>query len=454
MSAVGHRRLQPEGVPIPSVPPEERACTFQESLFLYTREEAVEEALRCVQCGRPWCMEACPIDQDCREYLRQIGEGDFDGAAETILADNPLASCLGKVCYNYCEDACVVGLRGDPVAIRHLKWAALAYGNGDRPYPSPAERRTERVAVVGAGPAGLMAAWKLAHRGYRVTVFEADRKPGGLVTQVIPPYRLSPDTVPEDLARWGSLGVEFRYGIRVGVDVPLQDLRNRFDAVFLGIGTQKPRSLPLPGADLPGVELALDFLRRVNDGARPELEGTVAVVGGGDVAMDCSRTALRLGADRVTILYRRTEEEMPASPQELEEAREEGVEVQYLVSPVEFLGTERVETVRLQRMELGAEDDSGRRRPVPIEGATETLWVAHVLVAIGQAPDLEGLPEQLGLEVRGGVIQADPETGETALEGVYAGGGASIVHAMAAGTRAAESIHRCLSERAQPVAAV
>lgn len=451
MMEAWHRRLEPKRVPVPTLPPGERTCSFRESILLYSEAEAIEEAQRCIQCGRPWCVEACPIAQDCRLYLRQIGEGDFEGAVETIVKDNPLASCLGKVCYSYCEDACVVGLRGEPVAIRHLKWAALAYGGGDRTYVPGGEKRDEAVAVVGAGPAGLMAAWYLAMGGYPVTVFEVDRKLGGLVTQVIPPFRLSPGTMDEDLARLRELGIEFRTGVRIGKDLSLDDLFTQgYGAVFLGIGTQEPRALNLPGSDLPGVGLALDFLRRIGDGGRPALQGTVAVIGGGDVAMDCARAARRLGADPVVVLYRRTEEEMPASPQEREEAREEGVEFRLLLSPMAFEGEGQVESVVCQRMELGPPDGQGRRRPVPVEGEMVRIPVRHVLVAIGQMPDLEGLPGTLGLRVNeDGVIEADPETGATDREGVFAGGGASIVHAMAAGKRAAQCIDRYLRGQAR-----
>lgn len=447
-------RLNPDRVPIASLSPEERVTSYEECLLLYSREEAIEEAQRCVQCAKPWCNLACPIQQDAREYIRQIAEGDFEGAVETILLDNPMASCLGKVCYSYCEDACVVGKKGDPVAIRHLKWAALAHGDGSRTY-APEGARDEAVAVVGAGPAGLTAAWELAKRGYRVTVFEASEKLGGLVTQTIPPYRLSPATFEEDMARLEPLGIEVRTGARVGHDMSLEALlEDGFDAVFLGIGTHRPGTLNLPGKELPGVYVALDFLKAASDGDAPPIGGTVAIIGGGDVAMDCSRTVLRMGAEKSIILYRRTREEMPASEEELKEALEEGVSVNYLISPLEFRGEERVEAVVCQKMELGAPDDSGRRRPVPVEGETVTVPVDYVLVAIGQKADLEGLPD-LGLEIaRDGSIQADPETCATSMPGVYAGGGASIVHAMARGRRAAESIAVYLEGRSEPTTAV
>ncbi len=446
-------RLIPDRVRIQSLGPEERLSSFDEYLMPYTREMAIEEAQRCVQCAKPWCNLACPILQDARQYVIQISEGDFEGAVETILKDDMMASCLGKVCYSYCEDVCVVGKKGDPVAIRHLKWAALEYGNGDRSYKRESER-DGAVAIVGAGPAGLAAARLLAERGYRVTIFEASHKPGGLVTQTIPTYRLSPETFEEDMRRLESLGIEYRYGVRVGADVTLEELLQRgYDAVFLGIGTHSPGVLNIPGKDLPGVFIALEFLKRVMDGERPVVGETVAIIGGGDVAIDCSRTVLRMGAKKSVILYRRTREEMPGADEEIEDAMAEGVDIRFLVSPVEFKGEDRVESVRCQVMELGEPDESGRRRPVPMEGRYETFPVDSVLVAIGQWADLEAFPD-LDLKTgRDGSILADPETSGTSMEGVFAGGGPSIVHAMAAGETAARSIMEYLEKKAAPTTA-
>ncbi len=433
-------RLKPERIPIQAIEPEKRISSWGEYYELYTKEEAIAEAQRCVQCAKPWCNLACPIVQDARQYVIQISEGDFEGAVETILKDDMMASCLGKVCYSYCEDACVVGKKGEPVAIRHLKWAALAYGDGDRPYEREGDR-DEAVAIVGAGPAGLAAARLLAEKGYKVTVFEASHKLGGLVTQTIPTYRLSPETFEEDMRRLEPLGIEFKLGVRVGTDVTLEELlQGGYDAVFLGIGTHDPGVLRVPGNDLPGAFIALDFLKQVMEGQRPEIGETVTIIGGGDVAIDCSRTVLRMGAKKSLVLYRRMREEMPAADEEIEDALAEGVKIRFLVSPVEFKGKDRLEAVRCQVMELGEPDESGRRRPVPVEGEYEEFPADSVLVAIGQWADLGPFPD-LGLTTgRDGSILADPETGATTMEGVFAGGGPSIVHAMAAGETAAEGI--------------
>lgn len=445
------RRLIPTRVPPPILDPKERVASFRETLLPYSREQAIEEARRCIQCARPWCVEACPIAQDCREYLRQIAEGDFEGAARTILRDNPLASCLGRVCYSYCEEACVIKKKGDPVAIRHLKRAALAYGDDTRTYTSSSQGH-EAVAIVGAGPAGLAAAWYLGQRGYRVTVFEASDRLGGLMTQSIPPYRLPRDVFLQDLMRMEPLDIEFRQGVVVGRDVEVEELfEDGYRAVFLGLGTQRPRTLGVPGEDLPEVYAGLHFLKGVLRGEGPEITGTVVTIGGGDVAMDCARSVLRLGAKHSIVLYRRTVEEMPAAEEEREDAAAEGVEFRFLVSPVAFRGKGQVEEVWLQEMELGPPDESGRRRPVPIEGKMAALPAAAVLVAIGQEAELEGF-SGVGIRVaRDGTPTGDGDSGATEMEGVFAGGGASVVHAMAAGTKGAEAIVRYLAgDSSQP----
>jgi glutamate synthase (NADPH/NADH) small chain len=356
-----------------------------------------------------------------------------------------MASSLGRICYHYCEAACVIGKKGDPVAIRHLKRAAQDYANIEGTY-LPEEPNGMSVAVVGAGPAGLMAAWVLAGKGYAVTVYEEDDKVGGLITQTIPEYRLPRDAWEDDVNRMKELGIRFEFGVRLGGDITLDALRDEHDAVFIGIGTHMPYRLRVPGEELEGVHHALEFLKRVvGRGEDVKIGKKVAVIGGGDVAMDSARTARRLKSDEVTVVYRRSRQEMPADDQEIQEAEDEGIVFKFLTAPVRVLGEDRVEGMECLQMELGEPDESGRRRPVPIEGSNFVIDVDTVLIAIGQTADLEGLPEGIGIEKgKGGIIVSQDENGATEVPGVYVGGGVSVVHAMAAGKKAAHAIDEYL----------
>jgi len=432
------KKLNPTRVPIRENDPLERRGVFVEALLPYTREEAILEAQRCIQCGKPWCMEACPISQDARGYIKLMAAGDFNGAQDLILRDNPLAACLGDVCYHYCEPVCPVGKRGQPIAIRHLKRAAMAYADPAEPYAPVVPTNGMRVAVIGGGPAGLMNAWVLAQRGYDVTLFEASDRLGGLMTGTIPSYRLTDETFDEDMARFANLPLHFLFHKEFPKDVSLDALLEDFDAVFLSIGTHKSRSLGIPGEDLDGVTLALKYLKESKRGERVSIRPRVVVIGGGDVAMDSARTALRHGAEEVTVLYRRSREEMPADDQEIKEAMDEGVKFQFLVAPKRFLGTKRLEGIELQPMELGPPDESGRRRPVPANTPPIVMKCDAAILAVSQEADLDVLPRDLDVKLaKDGTLQADPQTGATKRAGVYAGGGASVVHAMAAGKRAA-----------------
>ena len=441
------KRLNPKRTPIRERDPVERRGAFVEATLPYTREEAIAEAQRCIRCGKPYCLEACPIGQDVRSYIRLMAQGDFEKARELILRDNPLASSLALVCYRYCEHSCPVAKKGDPIAVRHLKRAALEFGGAGRLYEA-SESTGQRVAVVGGGPAGLMAAWVLGQRGYHVTVFESTDRLGGLMTATIPGYRLPDDPFAEDMARFEGLPVEFQLSRRFPEDWDLDDLQSHYDAVFLGIGTHKVRRLGVPGEDLDGVLLALDFLKEVRRGDRASVRPRVVVIGGGDVAIDSARSAFRLGAESVTILYRRSREEMPADDDEIREAEAEGVEFRYLIAPRRFLGGRRLEGVEVKPMVLGPPDESGRRKPVPSEDPPYVVPCDTAVVAVGQEADVERLPSGLRVRVgKDGVLEADPETGATGREGVYAGGGVSVVHAMAAGKRAALAIDSYLLER-------
>lgn len=434
-------KLNPVRVPIVEESVPERTESFREVLHAYSKGEAILEAKRCIQCRRPWCVEACPITQDCREYIRLIAAEDWDGAAKVTLRDDPLATCLCKVCYHYCEDSCVITKKGVPIAIRHLKRAALEYGNSELAYV-PSKPREQRVAVVGGGPAGMMMAWELGVRGYSVTVFEEEPRVGGLM-QTIPAYRMTDAEVQVDRARFRDLDVTWVDGTKVGRDVPLtQLLTDGYQAVFLSIGTPLHRSLGVPGEDLPGVLPALDFLKRLNRGESVTVGKRIVVVGGGDVAMDSIRSSLRLShGGSVTLVYRRTRAEMPADPEEVHGAEKEGIHFEFLKAPVRIVGQERVEGLVVQRMELGAPDAGGRRAPLPVPGSEETIPCDTLIVAVGQKADLEGFGPELGLKV---TSQGWPEGAKpgfaTDVPGIFAAGGRSVVYAMGTASQAAEAI--------------
>lgn len=442
-------KLNPVRVPIAEETVAERTTDFREVLHAYSKEDAVLEAKRCIQCRRPWCVEACPITQDCREYIRLVADGDFDGAAKVTLRENPLATSLCKVCYHYCEDACVVKKKGVPIAIRHLKRASLDYGKSDLAYV-PSKPKNQRVAVVGAGPAGLMMAWELGVRGYSVTVFEQERRYGGLM-QTIPAYRMTDADVEADRARFRDLDVTFVDGTKVGRDFPVDKLlrEDGYQAVFLAIGTPSHRSLGVPGEKLPGVLPALDFLKDVNRGVPVTVGKEVVVIGGGDVAMDSVRTALREShGGHVTLVYRRSRQEMPADAEEVHGAEQEGIRFLFLKAPLRIVGEEKVEGLLVQGMELGPPDASGRRSPVPIPGSEETIPCDTVVIAVGQKADLTGFGPELDLKLTSqGWPEGKGKGFETAVPGIFAAGGRSVVYAMGTAMEAADAIDAYLSAK-------
>ncbi len=450
-------KLNPVRVAIEEEPVEARTTDFREVLHAYSKEDAILEAKRCIQCRRPWCVEACPITQDCREYIRLIAADDFDGAARVTLRENPLSTCLCKVCYHYCEDACVVKKKGVPIAIRHLKRAALDYGNDELAYV-PSKPKHQRVAIVGGGPAGLMAAWELGVRGYSVTVFEQEKRWGGLM-QTIPAYRMTDADVETDKARFKDLDVHFTDGTKVGRDFPLDKLlkEDGYQAVLLTIGTSMHRTLNVPGEDLPGVLPALEFLHEVNNGHPATVGKEIVVVGGGDVAMDSVRSALRLShGGHVTLVYRRGREEMPADPEEVHGAEKEGIRFVFQKAPLAIVGNSHVEGLKVQSMELGAPDAGGRRSPVPVAGSEETMPCDTVIVAVGQKADLTGFdPQQLDLKLTSqGWPEGKGKGFETAVPGIFAAGGRSVVYAMGTATQAAEAIDVYLAQkRGEPTGA-
>ncbi len=441
-------KLNPVRVEIDEAPVSVRTSDFREVLHAYSKQDAVLEAKRCIQCRRPWCVEACPIDQDAREYIRLIAAEDWDGAARVTLRENPLSTCLCKVCYHYCEDACVVKKKGVPIAIRHLKRAALDFGRSDLAYV-PSAPKHQRVAVVGAGPAGMMAAWELGIRGYSVTVYEQEDRLGGLM-QTIPAYRMTDADVATDRARYRDLDVTFVDDTKVGRGLPLEELmRAGYDAVFLSIGTSTHRTLGVPGEELEGVLPALEFLKELNHDRPLPVGREIVVVGGGDVAMDSVRSALRRSnGGHVTLVYRRGREEMPADPEEVHGAEQEGIRFLFQRAPLRIVGTGHVEGITVQSVDLGPPDAGGRRSPVPVPGSEETIPCDTVIVAVGQQADLEGFGPELDLKLtRQGWPEGRQPGFETAVPGVFAAGGRSVVYAMGSATEAARAIDAYLAAK-------
>jgi glutamate synthase (NADPH/NADH) small chain len=438
-----------ERTPIPEEPARDRAASFIEIRHPYLPADAVLEAQRCLQCAMPYCVQACPIDQDARGYILRIAEGKFDEAALVTLRENPLGTTLCKVCYHFCEDACIMHERGVPIAIRQLKRAAMELGKSDLCYV-PAALREERVAIVGAGPAGLMAAWELGLRGYRVTVFEQQPYIGGQVGE-IPKYHMDGYEIEVDAERFRNLPVTFVMGKRIGTDVTIESLRAEgYSAIYLAVGTSDHKRLGIPGESLPEVYGAIDLLKEVNKGPAVSVGARIVVIGGGDVAMDAVRSALRLQPHKdVTVVYRQTRDKMPAGHEESDEAEEEGVRFLYELSPVEILGTDHVEGIVVRKTKLSAPGPSGRPSVVPVPGSEETIPCDMVIVAVGEAPALAGFPAALDLRfgAQGWPEGKNPDS-MTGIEGIFASGGKSVVHAMAAGTRSANGIDAYLSRKA------
>ncbi|MEW6230892.1 MAG: NAD(P)-binding protein [Chloroflexota bacterium] len=393
------------------------------------------------------CRAACPAGVNAHGYVALIGEGKYEEALELIRRDLPFPGVCGRVCHHPCETACSRGEAEGAVAI-----AALKRFVADQAVPAafiPPRPRGEKVAVVGAGPAGLSAAYHLTRNGYEVTVFDALPIPGGMMAVGIPDYRLPKKVLQEEIEYIKRMGVDIVPNTVVGKNITLEEIFKRgYKAVFLGIGAHRSHKLGVPGEELTGVLQGVSFLRDFNLGKKVEVGRRVAVIGGGNTAVDAARTALRLGAEQVTIVYRRSREEMPVNKWEVEEAEKEGIAIRFLAAPTWILGTDRVTGLECIGMELGEPDQSGRRRPIPIPGSSFTLAADTVIAAIGQAPDLAVLGK--AVKATGwGTIEADPETCATAQPGVFAGGdavtgAATVIDAVAAGKRAAESIHRYL----------
>jgi len=399
------------------------------------------------------CQEACPVGTDAGRYVALIGEGRYAEALGVAAEYNPFPSVCGRVCTAPCEVACRRGVMDEPVAIRELKRFAADHGMEGYPKPAaPGRRRNERVAIVGAGPTGLSAAYQLVRAGYSVTVLEAMPVAGGMMAIGIPEYRLSKKLLQAEVDRIIELGVELQLNTALGRDVSLDDLKTKgYDVILLATGAMKSQPLGVPGEELHGVWPATLFLKQVNLGENVALKGDAVVVGGGSTAMDAARSALRAGATSVRVLYRRTREDMPAQHEEVRAAEHEGIVIETLVSPVEILGRSGAMTeVRCQRLEIVGKSADGRNKVAPIPGSTFTISARTLLVAVGEAPDPAILPEGSSIQLgEWGGLLTDPETLMTAQPGVFAAGDVatgpkSVIEGVAQGQRAAWAIDRFL----------
>lgn len=454
--------------PMPERPPGERVKDFEEVALGYPPEVAMLEASRCLQCKKPRCVEGCPVRIDIPGFIRRIREGDFLGAAQVLAQYTNLPAVCGRVCpqESQCEAECVVGIKHEPVAIGRLERFAADYAraHGGLPLPERAPPTGFRVAVIGSGPAGITAAGELAKRGHAVTIFEALHEPGGVLVYGIPEFRLPKAIVRYEIENLRRLGVRIETNVVVGRTITVDELLEEYDAIFIATGAGLPFFLHIPGENLKGVYSANEFLTRVNlmrahrfpEYDTPVYVGRrVAVIGGGNTAMDAARVALRLGPEKVYLVYRRSREEMPARAEEIQHAEEEGVEFLLLTAPVRFLGDEKgwLKGMECIRMELGEPDSSGRRRPIPVPGSEFLLPVDTAIVAIGNGPHPIVPRTTPGLETTPhGNLVADKETGATTRPGIFAGGdivtgAATVIEAMGAGKRAAEAIHRYLEAK-------
>lgn len=453
---------------MPCQDPQVRAHNFEEVALGYTQEMAVEEAQRCMQCKKPLCRTGCPVEVLIPDFIKEIAEGNFQEAAKVLKVKNSLPAVCGRVCpqESQCESKCILGIKGESVAIGRLERFAADFGmKSEKPELEKAEPSGKRVAIIGAGPSGLACAGDLAKAGHAVTVFEALHVAGGVLMYGIPQFRLPKEIVQTEIDNLKQMGVEIRTNQVVGKVTSVDELmENGYDAVFIGTGAGLPYFMDIPGENLNGVYSANEFLTRTNlmkgykfpDYATPVKVGkNVAVLGAGNVAMDSARTALRLGAENVYIIYRRSRDEMPARKEELEHAEEEGIQFRLLTNPVSIEGDERgwVKSLTCLRYELGEPDASGRRAPIAISGSEFNIPMDTVVVAIGQGPNPLVTKSTPGLELnKRGNIVADPETLMTSKPGVFAGGdivtgAATVILAMGAGKKAAAGIDQYLKTK-------
>jgi len=452
--------------PMPEREPQERRENFEEVPLGFSPEVAELEASRCLECKNPKCVIGCPVEIDIPGFISLIKKGDYSAASARLKEKTALPAVCGRVCpqESQCEEVCILGRKDDPVAIGRLERfvADWAREKGDSALPAMAPKTGKSVAAIGSGPASITVAGDLILKGHDVTVFEAFHKTGGVLVYGIPEFRLPKDIVQYEIDNLAEIGVKFELNSVVGRTETVDELLERFDAVFIAVGAGLPRFMRIPGENLIGVFSANEYLTRANlmkaylfpEYDTPIVRGkNVAVLGAGNVAMDAARTALRLGAERVRIVYRRSREEMPARAEEIHHGEEEGVEFYLLTIPIKFIGDHkgRVKAMECLKMELGEPDESGRKRPVPVEGSNFELETDLVVIAVGAGANPLITSTTPGLEVNDwGYIVAEPETGKTKKRRVWAGGDivsgqATVILAMGAGRIAANSIHQYLT---------
>ena len=453
---------------MPSQAPDVRNKNFLEVALGYTEEQALDEAQRCLHCKNKPCVAGCPVGIHIPDFIAKVAEGDFEAAYQIITQQSSLPAVCGRVCpqETQCEQKCVRGIKGEPVGIGRLeRFVADWHNKNVCEAPRKPAPNGHKVAVIGSGPSGLTCAGDLAKKGYAVTVFEALHTAGGVLVYGIPEFRLPKDIVQKEIDGLKALGVDVQTNMVIGRVLSIDELLEQgYEAVFIGSGAGLPRFMNIPGENLKGVYSANEFLTRVNlmkayqPGSDTPIEHArrVAVVGGGNVAMDAARCAKRLGAEEVFIVYRRSEKELPARAEEVEHAKEEGIVFHLLNNPTQILGDENgnVKGMECIRMELGEPDASGRRRPVEVPGSEFTLDVDCVIMAIGTSPNplIKSTTEGLETQKWGGII-VNEETGLTSREGVYAGGdavtgAATVILAMGAGKTAATAIDQYIQSKA------
>jgi glutamate synthase (NADPH/NADH) small chain len=447
---------------MPEQDPRRRRHNFEEVPYGFTEELAMEEAKRCLKCKKPLCITGCPVNIRIPEFIKLIEEGKFVEAAWKLKEQNALPAVTGRVCpqESQCEAKCILGKKGEPVAIGRLERFAADFERiaGDVQLPDLPEATGKKIAIIGAGPAGLTVAGDLIKLGHQITIFEALHEPGGVLVYGIPEFRLPKEIVKAEVDYLRRLGVDIKSDYVVGKAHTVDELlSNGYDAVFIGTGAGLPIFMNIPGENLVGVYSANEYLTRSNlmkafrfpeYGTAPVRSNKVITIGGGNVAMDSARTALRLGAESV-IVYRRSRAEMPARAEEIHHAEQEGVQLMILTNPVRILGNEqgRVKAVECIKMQLGEPDASGRRRPVPIEGSEFIIECDTVIPALGNRPNpLIPMTTPNLNTTRWGTLEADPDTLQTTMKGVFAGGdivtgAATVISAMGAGKKAAASIH-------------